>query len=1142
MVWRLQLFSSKNMFFTLLICGLAFLLTTVLYSATPPAKEEIPQATLVFTKSIEKDMELINNAVTLNNAEAVVVVTEKPAGDDYRKRWENYSKPVFFVDRVTFDNEGAMRTFLMDNFINKYFQNYIFVIDINIGTGGSGAKNDSKGNGSDWEIKTNSKELGLAFRSLWETGKIGTICDSVGFKAIKKYIQKNKGLIDYTVAISPEANNDELEELSKYLQPNGLLVLYSQDDYYRHIGGKEDGQGEPTQNNANLDYKIIVVKSTTEASSSSLQAGTLNSLNNYSISSYNITGTDLKEAAMPASLYLKGIVGHVISGDPTFIQPNPSKAEKRHSLELVNGLIAQISVPMDHSLVRGKVPIFGLAYGKDFKEFRVEYCEGIKGTDWVLIKKSSDLKEKDTTPRDLDDSADITIHGNLATWDTGLKSYVYLPDFPPDHPVDLNGIYTLRLVVTNNRGEDVEDRIVVEVGEAIPNAWGGIVRSKDKKVTLSIPEQSLMSSFRLISIKQADTKSLSLPEGKKPLSGIYEFREMGEKFTKGASLEFELSREVLINNAEGRACIYGYDVIKKKWTRIQSRIDTEKSKISAEVKILQPIYAVFTEQGVSEAALPSEKKQASDVDITETSSFYLVKDAFEKDAGGWSNRDGSVGAQLSRDNKATYDDTYCLKISAPEGEGNFACNIYEKAFDARTYPRVKFDYRIPPDVKIDFYIKVKNKWYEIGFTGAPSDFKNKRVNVTNIGRIRDVVADDKWHTAEFDLLEMLRTRTQNTTISEFIMANWEVTGFMKLSFGTNKKGAHFYIDNFTISKNQSQPMDKSDELVIDDFNQMNNFDALGGRKDFFVDELGSMVQSLYVKRGDDKGKKGYSLKLSYFLKKEGGFAGYIIPLQKVSFSDYGILSFYISGEMGDEKLRVGLKDASGNECKVNVNDFLRKGIGTGWTKVTIPLVAFGDIKDWDRMASLSFSAEAGQKQTELTVYIDHVKVEKRPPSVFIDDFQNYEDRNLLGGKSWVFLNESAAIHGAYKNSDNKNKYYSISYGGNLADLFTYCGWTTQLKGLDVSGCSAVRLRIKGADGNEEPTIYLYDGNDRWGVKISSIKPLTTSWQEFTIPLIEFSKYGVDLTHLDELQLVFEWNRMSGTVSIDDIEFIGESHE
>jgi hypothetical protein len=56
------------------------------------------------------------------------------------------------------------------------------------------------------------------------------------------------------------------------------------------------------------------------------------------------------------------------------------------------------------------------------------------------------------------------------------------------------------------------------------------------------------------------------------------------------------------------------------------------------------------------------------------------------------------------------------------------------------------------------------------------------------------------------------------------------------------------------------------------------------------------------------------------------------------------------------------------------------------------------------------------------------------------------------------------------------------------------------------------------------------------VDVEKYAPITTAWNRVTIPLKDFAEYGVDLTHLSELQVVFEWERMSGTIYLDDIRF------
>ena len=836
------------------------------------------------------------------------------------------------------------------------------------------------------------------------------------------------------------------------------------------------------------------------------------------------------------------------NGDPTFIYAPKGKSiikvRKAENPKSSLNIFALISVPSEKSLVRGNVPVFGLAYGKSFKRYKVEYGEGKDPKDWILIKQSTTLQTKDVTPADLDFSADITIHGNLATWDTGLKSYVYLPDYPPDHPMDLNGVYTLRLVVTGENGETAEDRTTIEVGEAISNAWGGVAKSKDKKATINVNEQSLTDTFRVISIKPVEeAPGVSVDNKRKLVGKVYEFREAGEKFTKDAIVKIGYSEKALKTLDRNRLGIYGYNQQKKEWIYLKSTRNEKEKKLAAVVRELSPYYAIFAsaqkgEGSVAEklASAATRSEQSKTLRAADDNKMYLVRDAFEDGMGEWSNRDGDVGAEVKRDNTATSDGTYCLKLANTNDGGNFASNIRRTPFDTREYPIVQFDYKIPPDVKTNFIVKVNSRWYEIRFTGVPKELRNTRVNIANIGRIENVIADDKWHTARFNLYEMLRTKTGNHIVNEMIMADWNAGGYMKLKFGTNRQGATFYIDNFTISKESSSgPRIDGGVLLIDNFDQTKEVNSLGGISNVFTNSVEGKVQLSYVGNDNDSKKGSYALQISYDVSQKGSFACYITQLPNLDIREYKTLSFAIKASKSGERFKVGLKDRSGNESKILVNDYVPQGIGTTWQRVAIPLAAFSNINDWGTMENLSLAFENILGSGEGAVLVGYIQFEKDFRSLTVNNFENDNDNNLLGGRSWTFSNGAAGINGGYE-KDSSNKIYRLSYGGEIGDLFTYAGWTTQLQGIDVSQCKSVSLLVKGVDGGEEPNIYLDDGNFRWGVYINRYKPITTSWQKITIPLKDFAGYGVDLTHLEELQVVFEWERMSGVIYIDDIRF------
>lgn len=77
---------------------------------------------------------------------------------------------------------------------------------------------------------------------------------------------------------------------------------------------------------------------------------------------------------------------------------------------------------------------------------------------------------------------------------------------------------------------------------------------------------------------------------------------------------------------------------------------------------------------------------------------------------------------------------------------------------------------------------------------------------------------------------------------------------------------------------------------------------------------------------------------------------------------------------------------------------------------------------------------------------------------------------------------------------------------------------------------------QGEKGGETPRVYLSDGTRRKGVALATYTTVGTDWKEVKIPLADFADKGIDLTHLEGLEVIFEWAAMSGTIWLDDIAF------
>jgi hypothetical protein len=599
------------------------------------------------------------------------------------------------------------------------------------------------------------------------------------------------------------------------------------------------------------------------------------------------------------------------------------------------------------------------------------------------------------------------------------------------------------------------------------------------------------------------------------------------------------ARLVAAGASPARMAIHGYDDARKRWDRLPSQRSRDGKALIAKVRRLHGHYALMlNEEGVPDTPLEPALEPKP---FLASSGPILVHNDFEQSIGQWSNRDGEVGGVVSLDTRATGEGgARALKITNPRGGGNFAVNVISQPFDVREFPLVEFDYRIGPSVKTNFLVKVAGRWYDIGFNDDPKDFRDKRVNIAHIGQIEGIVADDRWHTARFSLDEMLRTRTRNTVVEEMIMADWDVGGYMKLQFGTNAKGATYWVDNFSIGRDPAAAAQAHEaRLLVDDFNAAAATNALGGEALTF-----GSSEAVHPKLGFDSGASGHAgqaLRLDYQLPHAGNFAGYVSMLRGLDARGMQALTLRVRRAQADGDLLVGLKERSGRESKIRLSDYLPERGSTDWQRVVIPLAAFAGLHDRAGLENLSFSFTP-QTHAAGTVWVDDLAFERDLAGLMVDDFERSDRRNALGLEHGVQVAGAAAISGQSVHN-SPNRIFRLAYGGTIGvagadvgdgETKSWARWSTQLGGIDCSKCGELSLRIRGAEGGEDLTLYLDDGNFRWGVQLSKVAKVSREWQTVRIPLSAFAEYGVDLSHLSELQLAFEGHRMSGTVYLDDI--------
>jgi hypothetical protein len=310
--------------------------------------------------------------------------------------------------------------------------------------------------------------------------------------------------------------------------------------------------------------------------------------------------------------------------DPTFVQLSTSVERPSGRAHGKDGaLTAEIHFPPDGALVKAEVPVFGVASGAKFHSYSVEYGAGASPTRWQVLTSST---EPEVMPRGISDMyslADVGVHGNLATWDTGLRDYVYLPTYPPDHPIDLKGTYTVRLRVIGTDGATAEDRVTVFAAHVISNAWGGSVTSSDGGIRLLVPEHALKQSFRLLGFEAVHERVPEAPPDRRSVGPVYKAYEAGEPFSSEATVTLTLPPSLHDRDLHRRLAIHGYDPETRQWIELPTSSNGVPNGLSATVRRLHGFYRVMERGDTTAASAPRQDPMVSESLEGESDSFLL---------------------------------------------------------------------------------------------------------------------------------------------------------------------------------------------------------------------------------------------------------------------------------------------------------------------------------------------------------------------------------------------------------------------------------------------------------------------------------------------------------------------------------------
>ncbi|MBW2664004.1 MAG: hypothetical protein JRD93_19010, partial [Deltaproteobacteria bacterium] len=387
-------------------------------------------------------------------------------------------------------------------------------------------------------------------------------------------------------------------------------------------------------------------------------------------------------------------------------------------------------------------------------------------------------------------------------------------------------------------------------------------------------------------------------------------------------------------------------------------------------------------------------------------------------------------------------------------------------------------------------------------------------------------------------------------VDEIVMANWGVGGYMKLEFGNNPRGATYYIDNFKLA-GPGRVQKKPPVLLVDDFNEVKSKNNLGRAfgtystpgsncfKDSSIDvapEAGGSAR----KASDTRNR---ALLLTFDTTKPDSYGGYWTSIAGSDLSEYLTLAFRMRTDGDIPPVSVGIRSGHGVEGRTDLRPYASTPDATGWRDVLVPLSGLRGLSDFSSPDVLFFSTTYKDKSGKGSIRIDDLRFEQKPFKM-VTDFESTFDWSLLGGDFTTRENGAAAISAAplkdMNNSDNT--VLRISYGGTIGrdyglnGGFSYAGWRAGLNGIDVSKSTHLLMRIRGENGGEAPNIYLADPAKRISLRAQEIPEIKKQWQIVRLPLEHYAKQGIDLSHLDSMEIVFEWADQSGTIYVDNIRF------
>jgi len=168
---------------------------------------------------------------------------------------------------------------------------------------------------------------------------------------------------------------------------------------------------------------------------------------------------------------------------------------------------------------------------------------------------------------------------------------------------------------------------------------------------------------------------------------------------------------------------------------------------------------------------------------------------FERDLGTFDTTGlPADAALLERDSSTSAKGRYSLKATNSTSGGSFAFWAANTELNLNEAPYLSFDYRFPPEAKVNLYLKIDKRYYALVLTGEEQSETVARV----IDRIPDFTADGQWHHAEFDLLGAIKTAYGGRVPGDVQSVSFATPrgSYLWCGFGGNPWGTTLNLDNF----------------------------------------------------------------------------------------------------------------------------------------------------------------------------------------------------------------------------------------------------------------------------------------------------------------------------------------------------------